>query len=381
MGGGWWSAKSLSRAEILFLSFFPFVFSRGDNFSECPPPHPPSSSSSFSCFPPIRATRSEHRQWTWWKRHHRLPAWHKWSGYSDTWHRSCTSLTGWTNCWPWSLALQGGENRRKERARAREGAEGGNVSDNGSEEQFVYCLMMWPRETWTELRDHRLTRESLASLQHLLYVGHHDPLYVLQLCVDAAQIPPRSAVNVWLLRFLDVGVWWRIGTHTHTHTSYWDTIRHMSNNLSSISEFRSKTNLIQRSDIWLAPPVFCFFLGTWVPVFFQAQGDVALTSDVVTVSHKWTCNSKHDWCLRHGYDLSKKQTNKKKMMQWSLSFLSESTCLCLFHSDLVWTRLYKLLIQSSIDLIWAGGWPHCEEDSALPLSFNCWVSSNQSRVM
>lgn len=54
-----------------------------------------------------------------------------------------------------------------------------------------------------------LTRESLSSLQHLLYVRHHDPLYVLELRVDAAQIPPRSAVNVRLLGFLDVGVWGR----------------------------------------------------------------------------------------------------------------------------------------------------------------------------
>lgn len=50
------------------------------------------------------------------------------------------------------------------------------------------------------------TRQGLSSLQHLLYVGHHDPLDVLQLRVDAAQIPPRSAVDVRLLGFLDVSV-------------------------------------------------------------------------------------------------------------------------------------------------------------------------------
>lgn len=52
-----------------------------------------------------------------------------------------------------------------------------------------------------------LTGQSLASLQHLLYVGYHDPLHVLQLRVDAAQVPSRSAVNVRLLGFLDVCVW------------------------------------------------------------------------------------------------------------------------------------------------------------------------------
>lgn len=51
------------------------------------------------------------------------------------------------------------------------------------------------------------TRQGLSPLQHLLYVSHHDPLDVLQLRVDAAQIPPSSTVNVGLLGFLDVGVW------------------------------------------------------------------------------------------------------------------------------------------------------------------------------
>lgn len=63
--------------------------------------------------------------------------------------------------------------------------------------------------TWRALTG--LTRESLSSLQHLLYVRHHDPLYVLELRVDAAQIPSRPAVNVRLLGFLDVGVWGRSG--------------------------------------------------------------------------------------------------------------------------------------------------------------------------
>lgn len=51
-----------------------------------------------------------------------------------------------------------------------------------------------------------LTRESFSSLQDLLDVGHHDPLHVLQLCVDVAQIPSCSAVDIRLLRFLNVGV-------------------------------------------------------------------------------------------------------------------------------------------------------------------------------
>lgn len=55
--------------------------------------------------------------------------------------------------------------------------------------------------------DFRLTGERLASLQHLLYISYHDPLHILQLCVDAAQIPSRSAVDVRLLCFLDVCVW------------------------------------------------------------------------------------------------------------------------------------------------------------------------------
>lgn len=53
----------------------------------------------------------------------------------------------------------------------------------------------------------RLTGERLASLQHLLYISYHDPLHILQLCVDAAQIPSGSAVDVRLLCFLNVCVW------------------------------------------------------------------------------------------------------------------------------------------------------------------------------
>lgn len=60
---------------------------------------------------PFRATRSERRQWAWWKRHLRLPAWRRWSGCSNIWRRSCTSLIRWTGCWPWSLELQGREER------------------------------------------------------------------------------------------------------------------------------------------------------------------------------------------------------------------------------------------------------------------------------
>lgn len=62
---------------------------------------------STPCFPLLllRATRSAHRQWAWWKRRPLLPAWRKWSGCSDTWRRSCTFSTGWTSCWPWSRAL------------------------------------------------------------------------------------------------------------------------------------------------------------------------------------------------------------------------------------------------------------------------------------
>lgn len=62
-------------------------------------------------------------------------------------------------------------------------------------------------ETIRHARVCGLTGESLASLQHLLYVSYHDPLHVLQLCVDAAQIPSCSAVDVRLLGFLDVCVW------------------------------------------------------------------------------------------------------------------------------------------------------------------------------
>lgn len=68
-------------------------------------------------FPPLcllRATRSVHRLSAWWKRHPRLPAWRRWSGCSGIWHRSCTSLTGWTGCWPWSPELQGREEKSVE---------------------------------------------------------------------------------------------------------------------------------------------------------------------------------------------------------------------------------------------------------------------------
>lgn len=62
------------------------------------------------------------------------------------------------------------------------------------------------REEGAAVTNLRRTRQGLSPLQHLLYVGHHDPLDVLQLRVNAAQIPPCSAVNVRLLGFLDVGV-------------------------------------------------------------------------------------------------------------------------------------------------------------------------------
>lgn len=78
--------------------------------------------------------------------------------------------------------------KRKIRGGSRAWTRGGAVTFNGSAREG-------------------LTGESLSSLQHLLDVGHHDPLDVLQLRVDAAQVPPRSAVNVRLLGFLDVGVW------------------------------------------------------------------------------------------------------------------------------------------------------------------------------
>lgn len=58
------------------------------------------------------------------------------------------------------------------------------------------------------------TGQGLSSLQHLLDVSHHDALDVLQLRVDAAQIPPGSTVDVGLLGFLDVGVWWGGQRHT-----------------------------------------------------------------------------------------------------------------------------------------------------------------------
>lgn len=62
------------------------------------------------------------------------------------------------------------------------------------------------RGTSATRRGCRLTGEGLASLQHLLDVRYHDPLHVLQLRVDAAKIPSRSAVDVRLLGFLDVCV-------------------------------------------------------------------------------------------------------------------------------------------------------------------------------
>lgn len=65
----------------------------------------------------------------------------------------------------------------------------------------------WKDGSRGQVRAFGRTRQGLPSLQHLLYVSHHDPLDVLQLRVDAAQIPPSSTVNVRLLGFLDVGVW------------------------------------------------------------------------------------------------------------------------------------------------------------------------------
>lgn len=52
-----------------------------------------------------------------------------------------------------------------------------------------------------------LTRKSFSSLQDLLNISNHNSLDVLQLCVNTAQGPPSSAVHIWLLNFLDVGVW------------------------------------------------------------------------------------------------------------------------------------------------------------------------------
>lgn len=49
-------------------------------------------------------------------------------------------------------------------------------------------------------------RERFSSLKHLFYVCDHDPLYVLELCVDAAQVPSCSAVNVGFLGFLNISV-------------------------------------------------------------------------------------------------------------------------------------------------------------------------------
>lgn len=51
-----------------------------------------------------------------------------------------------------------------------------------------------------------LTRKGFPPLQDFLNICHHYPLNILQLRVDAAQVPPGSAVNVRLLVFLDVCV-------------------------------------------------------------------------------------------------------------------------------------------------------------------------------
>lgn len=52
-----------------------------------------------------------------------------------------------------------------------------------------------------------LTRKCFSSLQYLLDICHHYSLNILELCVDAAQVPSGSAVHVCLLVFLDVRVW------------------------------------------------------------------------------------------------------------------------------------------------------------------------------
>lgn len=114
--------------------------------------------------------------------------------------------------------LQGGETGAEgERVQNRWGdvekEEGGDTEKDKNQGIWEHPILQIiqkdtaSEETWPGLRSHGLTRESLSSLQHLLYVSHHDPLHVLELCVDAAQIPSRSAVNVRLLGFLDVGVW------------------------------------------------------------------------------------------------------------------------------------------------------------------------------
>lgn len=52
-----------------------------------------------------------------------------------------------------------------------------------------------------------LTGKCFSSLQYFLNICHHYPLNILELCVDAAQVPSGSAVNVCLLVFLDIRVW------------------------------------------------------------------------------------------------------------------------------------------------------------------------------
>lgn len=51
-----------------------------------------------------------------------------------------------------------------------------------------------------------LTRECLPSLQNLLNIRHHDSLDTLELCVNAAQVPPGPAVHIASLGFLNVCV-------------------------------------------------------------------------------------------------------------------------------------------------------------------------------
>lgn len=186
-----WAVVCLQKShqELWSFSFWVEV----DNFSSCLCSSYLPLQYLFLFFPPpLRATRSVCRQWTWWKRRRRQPTWHRWSGCSDTWRHSCTSSTSWISCWPWNPTLQGRTMQRKETGVKKE-----RSKEEKSEDYPTYRLEVW--ET-------RLTRERLASLQHLLDVSHHDPLHVLQLRVDAAKIPPRSAVNVRLLGFLDVGV-------------------------------------------------------------------------------------------------------------------------------------------------------------------------------
>lgn len=85
----------------------------------------------------------------------------------------------------------------------------------------------------------RLTGERLASLQHLLYISYHDPLHILQLCVDAAQVPSRSAVDVRLLCFLDVCVWrGRKKLKWEKRSCLNGSWKCVSENLSSTQKFR-----------------------------------------------------------------------------------------------------------------------------------------------